>query len=65
MSCMDTTTSSWSDTKTYFKYGKHVFLLFHQLSWEPIATNDLIIVRNHGDDEEDVRDTKDMLEGPR
>jgi hypothetical protein len=24
--CMDTTTSSWSDTKTYFKYGKIVLM---------------------------------------
>jgi hypothetical protein len=27
--------------------------------------NDLIIVWNHGDDEEDVRDTKDILDSPR
>jgi hypothetical protein len=58
--CMDTTTSSWSDTKTYFKYGKLILMLFHQL-----LPNDLIIVRSHGDDEEDVWDTKDILESPR
>jgi hypothetical protein len=27
--------------------------------------NDLIIVRKHGDDEEDVRDTKEVLESPK
>jgi hypothetical protein len=27
--------------------------------------NDLIIVRDYGDEEEDIRDTKDMLESPR
>jgi hypothetical protein len=30
-----------------------------------LLPNNLIIVRNHGDDEEDVRDTMDMLESPR
>ncbi len=30
-----------------------------------LLTNDLIIVRNHGDDEDDVRDTNDVLESPR
>jgi hypothetical protein len=30
-----------------------------------LLPNDLIIVRNHVDDEEDVRDTKDMMESPR
>jgi hypothetical protein len=30
-----------------------------------LLTNDLIIVRNHGGDEDDVRDTKDVLESPR
>jgi hypothetical protein len=30
-----------------------------------LLPNDLIIVRNHGDEEEDVRDTKDILESPR
>jgi hypothetical protein len=30
-----------------------------------LLTNDLIIVRNHGDDEKDVWDTKDVLEIPR
>jgi hypothetical protein len=28
---MDATTSSWSDTKTSFKYGKFVLMFFHQL----------------------------------
>jgi hypothetical protein len=27
---MGTTTSSWSDTKTYFKYGKHIRMFFLQ-----------------------------------
>jgi hypothetical protein len=36
--CMDTTTFSWSETKTNFEYGNLVLMLFHQLSWEPIAT---------------------------
>jgi hypothetical protein len=30
-----------------------------------LLPNDLIIVRNHGDDEDDVRDTKEVLESPR
>jgi hypothetical protein len=30
-----------------------------------LLPNHLIIVRNHGDEEEDVRDTKDELESPR
>jgi hypothetical protein len=30
-----------------------------------LLRNDLIIVRNHGDDKEDIQDTKDTLEGPR
>jgi hypothetical protein len=30
-----------------------------------LLPNDLIIVRNHGDDKEDVRDTIDVLESPR
>jgi hypothetical protein len=28
---MDITTSSWSDTKTCFTYGKFILLFFHQL----------------------------------
>jgi hypothetical protein len=35
---MDTTTSSWSDTKTYFKYGKLILMFFHQLFCELMAT---------------------------
>jgi hypothetical protein len=31
MPFMDTTTFSWSDTKTSFKYGKLILLFFHQL----------------------------------
>jgi hypothetical protein len=31
MHFIDTTTSSWSDTKTSFKYGKLVLMFFHQL----------------------------------
>jgi hypothetical protein len=27
--CMHTTTSSWSDTMTYFKYGKPILMFFH------------------------------------
>jgi hypothetical protein len=38
ITCMDTTTSSWSDTKTHFKYDKLVLMSFRQLSWEPIAS---------------------------
>jgi hypothetical protein len=39
ITCMDTTTSSWSDTKkTHFKYDKLVLMSFCQLSWEPIAS---------------------------
>jgi hypothetical protein len=30
-----------------------------------LLTNDLIIVRNHGNDDEDIQDTKDVLESPR
>jgi hypothetical protein len=30
-----------------------------------LLPNDSIIVRNHGDNEEDIRDTKDVLESPR
>jgi hypothetical protein len=30
-----------------------------------LLSNNLIIVRNHGDEEEDVRDTNDVLESPR
>jgi hypothetical protein len=30
-----------------------------------LLPNELIIVRNHGDEEEDVRDTKDILESLR
>jgi hypothetical protein len=30
-----------------------------------LLPNNLIILRNHSDDEEDVWDTKDMLESPR
>jgi hypothetical protein len=36
--CMDTTTSSWSNSKTYFKYGNLVLMFFYQLSLEPIDT---------------------------
>jgi hypothetical protein len=31
MPFMDTTTSSWGDTKTSFKYGKLVLMFFYQL----------------------------------
>jgi hypothetical protein len=31
MPFIDTTTSSWSDTKTSFKYGKLILMFFHQL----------------------------------
>jgi hypothetical protein len=30
-----------------------------------LLPNDLIIVTNHGDDEDDVQDIKDMLKSPR
>jgi hypothetical protein len=30
--CIDTTTLSWCDTKTYFKYDKLVLMSFCQLS---------------------------------
>jgi hypothetical protein len=30
--CMDTTTSSWSNCKTYFRYGNLVLVFFLQLS---------------------------------
>jgi hypothetical protein len=30
-----------------------------------LLPNDLIIIRNHRDNEENVRDTKDMVESPR
>jgi hypothetical protein len=38
MPFIDTTTSSWSNTKTRFKYGKLILMFFHQLFREPIAT---------------------------
>jgi hypothetical protein len=38
MSFMDTTTSSWNDTTTSFKYSNFVLMFFHQLFSEPIAT---------------------------
>jgi hypothetical protein len=31
MPFMDTTTSSWSDARRSFKYGKLVLMFFHQL----------------------------------
>jgi hypothetical protein len=31
MTFMDTITSSWSDTKIFFKYGKLILMFFYQL----------------------------------
>jgi hypothetical protein len=31
ISCMGTATSSWSNSKTYFKYAKLVLMFFHQI----------------------------------
>jgi hypothetical protein len=58
---MDTTTSSNSDTKTSFKYGKLIFVFFHKYFENRLLPNNLIIVRNHGDDEEDKWDIKKVL----
>jgi hypothetical protein len=50
---MDTTISSWSDTKTSSKYGK-LFLCSSTNYFENrLLPNDLIIVRNYGEGEED------------
>jgi hypothetical protein len=37
-------------------------MFFHQLFLDRLLPNDLIIVRNHGDGEEDERDIKRVLE---
>jgi hypothetical protein len=50
---MDTTTSSWSDTKKSFKYGKLVIMFSTNYFENRLLPNDLIIVSNHGDHEED------------
>jgi hypothetical protein len=47
---------------TSFKYGKLVLIFFQQLFCQAIPPNDLIIVRNDGDDDEDERDIKRVLE---
>jgi hypothetical protein len=59
---MDTTTSSSSDNKTSFKYGKLVLMFSTNYFENHLLPNDLISVRNHGDDEEDERDIKRVLE---
>jgi hypothetical protein len=59
---MDTIISSWSDTKTSSKYGK-LFLCSSTNYFENrLLPNDLIIVRNYGEDEEDEWDIKRVLE---
>jgi hypothetical protein len=62
MPFMDITTASKSDTKRSFKYGKLVLIFFHQLFWNRLLPNELITIRNHGDDEEDEREIKSALE---
>jgi hypothetical protein len=59
---MDTTTSLSSDNKTSFKYGKLVLMFSTNYFENRLLPNDLISVRNHGDDDEDERDIKRVLE---
>jgi hypothetical protein len=42
------------DTKSYFKYGKLVLMFFMSCLENRLLLSDLVIVKNHGDDEEDV-----------
>jgi hypothetical protein len=59
---MDTTTSSWSDTKTSFKYSNSFLCSFTNSFENQLLPNDLIIVTNHRDDKEDEWGIKRALE---
>jgi hypothetical protein len=62
MSFLDTTTSSWSDTKTSFKSWSDFLCSSANYFENQLLPNDLFIIRNHVDDEEDERYIKMVLE---
>jgi hypothetical protein len=62
MPFMDTTISSWSDTKRSFKYGKLILIFSTNYFENLLLPNNLIIVMNHGDDVEDKWGIKRALE---
>jgi hypothetical protein len=62
MPIMDTTTSSWSDTKIFLNTVNSFLRSSTNYFENRLLPNDLIIVRNHGDDDEDEWDIKRALE---
>jgi hypothetical protein len=50
---MYTTTSLWSDSKSSFKYGNSFLCSSTSYFDNRLPPNDLIVVRNDGDDDDD------------